>query len=85
MSVDSLGSASVGCLSGLEVTLPPAESLEERFLDLKTSLSRAAGDGDLLPGWDTGGTSPEASVDTVGSNSPTLSVVDEYCEDREPW
>lgn len=80
VSVDSLESAIVGRLSGLEVPLPPPRSLEELFLDLKTPLSRPTGEGDLLLDCDTGGASPKGSVDPEGSRSPRLSVVDEYCE-----
>lgn len=75
VSMDSLECVLVGRLSELELRLPRADSLEELFLDLNTSLSRPTGEGDLLLDCDTGGASPEACVDPEGSGSPKLSVV----------
>lgn len=80
VSVDSLESALAGRLSGLELLLPRADSLEELFLDLKTPLSRPTGEGDLLLDCEAGGASPEGRVDPEGSGSPKLSVVEESSE-----
>lgn len=82
VSVDSLEPAVLGRLSGLEEPLPPPESLEELFLDLKTPLRRPTGEVDLLVDCDKGGASPEGSVDPEGPEFPKLSVVDDCSEPR---
>ena len=70
VSEDSLGPAVDGRLSGLDAPLPPPDSFEELFLDLKTPLSRPTGEGDLLLDCDDGGASPTGFGDPKGSESP---------------